>query len=376
MKIIYKSTVISILLISMYISCASTEKVKQTSSLDNFYTNFISYIKTNLPNDYDLDLAVISFESTKDRDQESIEFGQYLAETIASHVGMNIPESTLYERENLEVIIEEHNLNLSGYIDSNQAKEIGKIIPVNTLLTGKYTILDDTVTINCRLIDVTTGKILITYYESVMITKDIGKIIGKEVIKDEPIISQDSEDQNSNNESITRLDFNSSDFGMLIKYKEITIDGKRNDWDEIEPIELSKLDGNDYIERFYVAQNEEFLFLRLDVNDQVELYGTDNSPFLNVGYSSEGGDLQFGYMFNGKSYSTLLNQMLVSNGNNSQWNFGEMPRGYCSMDETLEFKIKKDWFHNNSPIYVKAAFGSSSKGDLYWSNKVTLNLYD
>ena len=172
--------VLSILVLFAVSSCATNKQSAEAITINDFYNRFISHITTNLSSDYDLKFAVLSFESTKENDLDSIELGIYLTESLASQISMHISESTLFERENLEVILDEHDLNLSGHIDSDQAKEVGKLVPVNALLTGKYTILNDTVTINCRLIDVTTGEILIAYYDSVVLTEDLSSLSGKE----------------------------------------------------------------------------------------------------------------------------------------------------------------------------------------------------
>ena len=95
--------VISILIILS--SCATNTNTNQTITIDNFYNRFITHITTNLSPDYDLKFAVLSFDSTKKDDAESEELGIYLAESIASKVSMNIPSSTLFERENLEILL-------------------------------------------------------------------------------------------------------------------------------------------------------------------------------------------------------------------------------------------------------------------------------
>ncbi|MDA3939695.1 MAG: FlgO family outer membrane protein [Spirochaetia bacterium] len=203
MKSRLKLVIAIIILISAVLSsCATNTSSNQTITIDDFYNRFISHITTKLSPEYDLKFAALSFKSTNENDADKSELGIYLAESLASQISMKLPVVTLFERENIEIILKEHDLNLSGHIDSEQAMEVGKLIPVNALLTGKYTILDNTVTINCRLIDVTTGEILIAYYDSVELTKDLSGLAGKEWVEEKtPEVSVPKTNTNKNNGS-------------------------------------------------------------------------------------------------------------------------------------------------------------------------------
>ena len=252
--------VISILIILS--SCATNSNTNQTITIDDFYNRFIAHITTNLSSDYDLKFAVLSFESTKKDDTESEELGIYLAESIASKVSMNIPASTLFERENLEILLKEHDLNLSGYIDSDQAMEVGKLIPVNALLAGKYTILNDTVTINCRLIDVNTGEILIAYYDSVELSKDLSSLSGKEWEEEEQPEVAPSKSSTTNNGSLffsstLRVDEEILPFVSYIKIAE----DNQNDFSQEGSFGTSQEPAGDIKDLYFFEDEENYYFL-------------------------------------------------------------------------------------------------------------------
>lgn len=154
---------ITILLITifLYSSCVSSQLAKEEGFpifLDSLSSQFTEYAS----NTDKLSISVMTFQSTRSGVKDE-EFSVYLAESIASEVTKGSPNISLFERGRLELIFEENELNLSGIIDPSKAKEIGKIAPIDAILSGTYTELRDSIDVNCRLIDVSTGKVLFTF---------------------------------------------------------------------------------------------------------------------------------------------------------------------------------------------------------------------
>jgi TolB-like protein len=68
---------------------------------------------------------------------------------------------TIVEREKLEKLIQEIKLGQSKYFDPATAQKLGKGLGAQNILTGSFYILDNTLRIDARLIDVQTGGIIV-----------------------------------------------------------------------------------------------------------------------------------------------------------------------------------------------------------------------
>ena len=68
---------------------------------------------------------------------------------------------TIVEREKLEKLIQEIKLGQSKYFDPATAQKLGKGLGAQNILTGSFYLLDNTIRIDARLIDVQTGGIVV-----------------------------------------------------------------------------------------------------------------------------------------------------------------------------------------------------------------------
>jgi len=84
--------------------------------------------------------------------------GAFLSEELTTKLftagGFEIVERTL-----LGKVMAQLKLNASGAIDADQAKQIGKLAGVDAIVTGTITDLQSSIALNCRLIDVLTGRV-------------------------------------------------------------------------------------------------------------------------------------------------------------------------------------------------------------------------
>ena len=67
---------------------------------------------------------------------------------------------TIVEREKLESLLNEIKLGQTKYFDPTTAQKLGKGLGAETILTGAFFIMDNTIRIDARLIDVETSQIL------------------------------------------------------------------------------------------------------------------------------------------------------------------------------------------------------------------------
>lgn len=88
-----------------------------------------------------------------------------LAEEIPQTLTLAFRESKYVravERQEMEKILGELKLSMSGLTDEETALEVGRILNAKYILLGSLTVLLDNVRINCRLIATETSEIVFT----------------------------------------------------------------------------------------------------------------------------------------------------------------------------------------------------------------------
>lgn len=71
-----------------------------------------------------------------------------------------VSDIDIVEREKLEELLKEIKLGKSSYFDQSTAQKLGKGLGAASILTGAFYVLDNTIRIDARLINVETGKII------------------------------------------------------------------------------------------------------------------------------------------------------------------------------------------------------------------------
>ena len=88
------------------------------------------------------------------------ELGRFLAEEFATSLAGNGKAFTVVERNNLKVILQEHQLATTGIIDPATAKRLGQIAGVDALVTGTLTPFADSVHLSMKILEASTAKIV------------------------------------------------------------------------------------------------------------------------------------------------------------------------------------------------------------------------
>lgn len=84
--------------------------------------------------------------------------GEYLSEELITHL-YQAGDVEVIERRLLDQILGEIQLGQTGVIDPDAAVQVGRIAGADAIVTGTITVLHSYVSINCRLIDITTGRL-------------------------------------------------------------------------------------------------------------------------------------------------------------------------------------------------------------------------
>ncbi len=165
--------IFTVLLNFLFISGCSSHKplIKkkvhtQKKSLDAQLQNLADQIVISLSQKQKSKIAVIEFSNLQG---QVTKFGRYLAEELITRL-YRADRFEVIERQLLNKVLQEHQLNLSGLIDVNSAQELGRILGVEAIASGSVTDLGKTVKVNARLISTETGKIFSV--ASVTIFKD------------------------------------------------------------------------------------------------------------------------------------------------------------------------------------------------------------
>ena len=87
------------------------------------------------------------------------EFGRLLSEELITKLS-NTGDYTVVERLLLNKAIAEHKLQLQGIIDPKSAKELGKILGVDAIISGTIADLGNSLRVNARVISTETGEVL------------------------------------------------------------------------------------------------------------------------------------------------------------------------------------------------------------------------
>jgi TolB-like protein len=88
--------------------------------------------------------------------------GASVGPALAAFIKERLSRSTLFalvERENLDKLMGELELGLSGAVDPESAPEVGQLLGAELLLTGSVTELGDQIQLALQLVDASTGRV-------------------------------------------------------------------------------------------------------------------------------------------------------------------------------------------------------------------------
>lgn len=102
-------------------------------------------------------VAVFLFKNTlMDKSIDNLKEG--IAETITTQM-VTSQRFKMVERTQLNIIMEEHRLDLTGIIDPETVKEIGKVLGVEFIVTGSFQKIGNRFKFEARFVETDTGII-------------------------------------------------------------------------------------------------------------------------------------------------------------------------------------------------------------------------
>lgn len=105
-------------------------------------------------------IAVVPFQNlTQDETKNWI--GAGFSETLTTKLS-EVPDFTMYERSQLNEIVKELKLQISGFVDEKTAVNVGKMHGVEVIVLGSYQLMENMLRVSARFVDVESGKVLKT----------------------------------------------------------------------------------------------------------------------------------------------------------------------------------------------------------------------
>jgi len=104
--------------------------------------------------------------------------GKYIADVISVNIVNDQGNFEVFDRENLSGIVEAKKMIAEGYIDANKAKELGRILAVDAIVIGNYTVLTTTLKLTLKALDVNSGFVIAATMKDLPITTDAGALLG------------------------------------------------------------------------------------------------------------------------------------------------------------------------------------------------------
>lgn len=88
------------------------------------------------------------------------ELGRFLAEEFSVALAGSGKGFEVVDRTHLKVLLKEHKLSVTGLIDPQTARKLGKIAGVEALVTGSLTPFGDSIRLSVKILDTNTAKLI------------------------------------------------------------------------------------------------------------------------------------------------------------------------------------------------------------------------
>jgi TolB-like protein len=182
-------------------------------NVDSQINNLCLKISQEMSENNKTTVAVLEFS---DLDGKFSKLGKYLSEEIITHL-FQTKKFQVIERQLLNKVIKEQKLQESGIFDDSSVKKLGKLLGVNTIISGTMTDLGNSVKINARLISTETAEIYATASCEIEKTESILKLLNSNPSGEGAV--NESKDSNCKEKNIGDYCFlNNTKFNLTIVF--------------------------------------------------------------------------------------------------------------------------------------------------------------
>ena len=169
-----------LLITSSLMSCSSflINDVNEQQLIDESVVAITDSILQQIP--LHSDILVLDF---KDLDDAITHFGKYLADRIVIKLSGSDDIRTV-DRNNIQLILQEQKLQVSGFVDNKSAVRLGKIVGASHIVLGTIAEFRDFVKLDLKVIDVEKGIVVGGISSSIAKTPAISSLVST-VVKSE-----------------------------------------------------------------------------------------------------------------------------------------------------------------------------------------------
>jgi TolB-like protein len=112
---------------------------------------------------------------------ERTSLGNYITEGFSVYITNFGDNFEIIDRNHLDMLLKEHQLNSEGYIDDKTAKQLGRIIAVDAIITGTFTVLETKIKVRAKVLDTETALQFAAAMASLPINEDVASYLGVSV---------------------------------------------------------------------------------------------------------------------------------------------------------------------------------------------------
>src|SRR5437588_8886187 len=143
----------AMIILSLLVICTTLSiDVRGQGGLDQRISELSQQIANKMSAKQRTTIAVIEFT---DLQGNVTDFGRYLAEELITRL-YETEKFKVIERQLLNKVITEQKLSLTGVVDPTSARQLGKILGVDAIVSGTLTNLAQSLKVNARLISTET----------------------------------------------------------------------------------------------------------------------------------------------------------------------------------------------------------------------------
>ena len=129
-----------------------------------------------------ISIAVVQFK-TLNKEAQDIALGDLISETFTSAL-VNSSIFKITEREQLDKVIKEMEMNQTGFIETTDAVQIGKMLHADAIITGSVALLGNQIQLNARVIDIESAYVIsaetqTSSYSLANINKMVNEIVAR-----------------------------------------------------------------------------------------------------------------------------------------------------------------------------------------------------
>lgn len=110
------------------------------------------------PPSRNISVAVIHFK-TLNNEAQKISLGDLVSETFTSAL-VNSRGFKIIEREQLDKVVKEMEMTQTGFIETTDAVQIGKMLHADAIITGSVALLNNQIQLNARIIEIESAYVI------------------------------------------------------------------------------------------------------------------------------------------------------------------------------------------------------------------------